>query len=64
MRLRLGARGSALSRAQAERVAASLSPDHEVEVVTVRTTGDRLSASGQPIGWEGDFTRELDHPRE
>jgi len=60
MRLRLGARGSALSRAQAERVAASLSPDHEVEVVTVRTTGDRLSASGQPIGWKGDFTRELD----
>ena len=59
-RLRLGARGSALSRAQAERVAASLSPENDVEIVVVRTTGDRLSASGQPIGWKGDFTRELD----
>ncbi len=26
----------------------------------MKTTGDRLSASGQPIGWKGDFTRELD----
>lgn len=60
MRLRLGARGSALSRAQAELVAGSLSPAVEVEIVTVKTTGDRLSASGQPIGWKGDFTRELD----
>jgi hydroxymethylbilane synthase len=56
----LGARGSALSRVQAERVAASLSPQVTVEIVTVKTTGDRLSASGQPIGWKGDFTRELD----
>jgi hydroxymethylbilane synthase len=60
MRLRLGARGSALSRAQAERVAASLAPQNDVEIVVVKTTGDRLSASGQPIGWKGDFTRELD----
>src|SRR5262249_26409809 len=60
MRVRLGARGSALSRAQAERVAASLAPAVAVEIVIVRTTGDRLSASGQPIGWKGHFTRELD----
>jgi hydroxymethylbilane synthase len=60
MRLRLGARGSALSRAQAELVAAALSPAAEVDIVAVKTTGDRLSASGQPIGWKGDFTRELD----
>jgi hydroxymethylbilane synthase len=60
MRLRLGARGSALSRAQAELVTASLAGAAEVELVVVRTTGDALSASGQPIGWKGDFTRELD----
>lgn len=31
-----------------------------MEVVVVRTTGDRLSAAGSPIEWKGDFTRELD----
>jgi len=60
MRLRLGARGSALSRVQADLVSAALSSVAEVEIVSVKTTGDRLSASGQPIGWKGDFTRELD----
>jgi hydroxymethylbilane synthase len=60
MRLRLGARGSALSRVQADLVSAALSSASEVEIVSVKTTGDRLSASGQPIGWKGDFTRELD----
>jgi hydroxymethylbilane synthase len=45
---------------QAERVAESLSSETAVEIVVVKTTGDRLSASGQPIGWKGDFTRELD----
>jgi len=57
--LRLGARGSALSRAQAELVRAALGGDG-VEVVYVTTTGDRRSAAGQPIEWKGDFTRELD----
>jgi len=60
MRLRLGARGSALSLAQAKLVTESLSGKAEVEVVEVRTTGDRLSAAGSPIEWKGDFTRELD----
>ncbi len=61
MRLRLGARGSALSLAQAALVARSLAAAGvETDVVTVRTTGDRLSAAGSPIGWKGDFTRELD----
>ncbi|MEP6994090.1 MAG: hydroxymethylbilane synthase [Acidobacteriota bacterium] len=60
MTLRLGARGSALSRAQAEQIRAALADRAEVEMVTVQTTGDRLSTSGQPIGWKGDFTRELD----
>ena len=53
MRLRLGARGSALSRAQAEAVTRALSSAAKAEVVLeiVKTTGDRLSAAGQPIGW-------------
>jgi hydroxymethylbilane synthase len=60
MRLRLGARGSALSVAQATLVQAALGGEAAVEFVTVRTTGDRLSADGAPIGWKGDFTKELD----
>jgi hydroxymethylbilane synthase len=60
MRLRLGARGSALSLAQARLVTESLSGKADVELVKVRTTGDRLSAAGSPIEWKGDFTRELD----
>ena len=60
MKLRLGARGSALALAQASLVAASLEGRAEVEIVTIRTTGDRLSAAGSPIEWKGDFTRELD----
>lgn len=60
MRRRLGARGSALSLAQAALVQQALGGEAAVEIVTVRTTGDRLSADGAPIGWKGDFTRELD----
>lgn len=60
MTLRLGARGSALSLAQAGLVQQALGGAAAVEIVTVRTTGDRLSAEGAPIGWKGDFTKELD----
>jgi hydroxymethylbilane synthase len=62
MKLRLGARGSALSRVQAGLVASALGArgQAEVEIVEVRTTGDRRSAAGAPIGWKGDFTKELD----
>src|SRR5262245_10376157 len=60
MKLRLGARGSVLSLAQAKLVAEALSGKAEIELVQVRTTGDRLSAAGSPIEWKGDFTRELD----
>jgi hydroxymethylbilane synthase len=60
MRLRLGARGSALSLAQATLVREALGGEAAVEVLTIRTTGDRLSADGAPIGWKGDFTKELD----
>jgi hydroxymethylbilane synthase len=58
--LRLGARGSALSLAQATLVQNALGGPSAVEIVKVRTTGDRLSAAGAPIEWKGDFTRELD----
>jgi hydroxymethylbilane synthase len=60
MKLRLGARGSALSLAQAKLVTESLAGKAEIELVKVKTTGDRLSAAGSPIEWKGDFTRELD----
>jgi hydroxymethylbilane synthase len=60
MRLKLGARGSALSVAQATLVQRALGGEERVEFVTIRTTGDRLSAEGAPIGWKGDFTKELD----
>ena len=60
MTLRLGARGSALSLVQARWVATALGNRAEVEIVEVRTTGDRRSAAGEPIGWKGDFTKELD----
>jgi len=49
-----------LSLAQAKIVTDSLRGIAEVELVVVRTTGDRLSAAGSPIEWKGDFTRELD----
>jgi len=60
VKLRLGARGSALSLAQAKLVTESLGERADVELVVVKTTGDRLSAAGSPIEWKGDFTRELD----
>jgi hydroxymethylbilane synthase len=60
LKLRLGARGSALSLVQANLVRRELEGKAEIEIVTVRTTGDRLSAEGRAIGWKGDFTRELD----
>lgn len=57
---RLGARGSALSLAQAALVQAALGGAERIEIVIVRTTGDRLSSAGAPIGWKGDFTKELE----
>ncbi len=60
MSLRLGARGSALSLAQASIVQRAMGGEGEVEIVVVRTTGDRLSSEGAPIVWKGDFTKELD----
>jgi hydroxymethylbilane synthase len=60
MRIRLGARGSPLSLAQSGQVARALAPWAEIEIVTIRTTGDRRSARGARLSWKGDFTKELD----
>src|SRR5688572_27074694 len=62
--LRLGTRGSALARAQAEMVARDLAARHPgltVELVIVRTTGDRLQQGPlAPAGGKGLFVKELE----
>lgn len=61
--IRLGTRGSQLALAQTHCVAAALRqvrPDLTVEIVTVRTTGDRRGESLREIGGQGAFTRELE----
>lgn len=63
-RLRLGTRGSALARAQAMAVARDLELRHPglaVELVLVRTTGDRLQQGPlAPAGGKGLFVKELE----
>ncbi len=61
-RLRLGARGSALSLAQTGQAGDALSrrTGLEVEIVTIRTTGDDLSVADAPIVGKGIFTKEID----
>lgn len=57
--LRIATRGSALARWQANHVAELLAP-HAVEIVIVRTEGDRNdTASLQQIGGLGVFTKEV-----
>jgi len=62
--LRLGTRGSLLALWQANEVKARLEtafPDVSVELITFRTTGDRvLDRSLAAIGGKGLFTKELD----
>jgi hydroxymethylbilane synthase len=58
--LRIGARGSALSRAQVDLVVRALSGRAVTQVVTIRTTGDRLSAIGAGVSNKGAFTKEID----
>jgi hydroxymethylbilane synthase len=61
MRLRLGTRGSALAVAQSGTVAEGLRRiGHDVEMITVKTTGDHLSEQQAPIEGKGIFTKELD----
>lgn len=60
MKLRIGARASALSLAQVGIVVRALDGRVETEVVTFRTTGDRLSSLGAEISGKGVFTKEID----
>jgi hydroxymethylbilane synthase len=61
MRLRLGTRGSTLAIAQSGTVAEGLRKiGHDVEMIAVKTTGDRLSEQQAPIEGKGIFTKELD----
>jgi hydroxymethylbilane synthase len=59
--IRLGTRGSPLALAQARSVAAALSGVTEVEVVPMRTEGDRLAeARLAVVGGKGLFVREIE----
>jgi hydroxymethylbilane synthase len=60
VRIRIGARGSALSLAQTGLVATALGRHAEVEVVPIRTSGDRLSRAEAPMTGKDLFTREID----
>jgi hydroxymethylbilane synthase len=60
VKIRIGARGSALSLAQTELVARALRETAEVEVVPIRTTGDRLSRLEAAMTGKDLFTREID----
>jgi hydroxymethylbilane synthase len=62
MRLRLGTRGSQLALWQARAVAALLEPHgHQVEIVVIRTSGDRLhEASLVEVGGKGVFVKEIE----
>jgi hydroxymethylbilane synthase len=63
-RVRIGTRGSQLALRQAEEVAAGLRrawPRLEVELVPIRTSGDRLaSVHLAEVGGKGLFVREID----
>ena len=60
MPLRLGTRGSALARWQAEWVATRLKElGFEVELTPISTTGDRRHEAIETIGREGIFTKEI-----
>lgn len=60
MTLRIGGRGSQLSRVQLGMVAAMLRPRAAVEIVTLTTTGDRLSRGEAGMTGKDLFTREID----
>ncbi len=60
MKIRIGGRGSQLSRAQLEIVAAALRPRADVEIVVITTTGDGLSRGQATMTGKDSFTREID----
>ena len=65
MRIRVGSRESALAVIQSQMVMEAIRqavPDAELELVTMKTTGDRiLDKTLDQIGGKGLFVRELDH---
>src|SRR4051794_41443957 len=66
--LKLGTRGSPLALAQARKVAAAIEtaqrwPEGYVEVITLKTTGDKVQDRPlSEIGGEGPWTKELHTP--
>jgi hydroxymethylbilane synthase len=60
VKLRIGGRGSQLSLVQLDLVAAALSDRADVEIVSYRTTGDRLSRLDAAMTGKDLFTREID----
>jgi hydroxymethylbilane synthase len=60
VKIRIGARGSALSLAQTDLVARDLRERAEVEVISISTTGDRLSRLEAAMTGKDLFTREID----
>ena len=60
MNLRIGGRGSPLSLVQLEIVASALAGHARVEIVTITTSGDRLSRGESPMTGKDLFTKEVD----
>jgi hydroxymethylbilane synthase len=62
VRIRIGSRGSALARWQAEHVQARLRAlGHEVEIRTITTTGDRIQDRRlEAVGGKGAFLKEIE----
>jgi hydroxymethylbilane synthase len=62
MNLRIGSRGSQLALWQAKHIAALLrGQGHSVEIVIIKTTGDRLQAvTFAQVGAKGMFTKEIE----
>ena len=59
--LRLGTRGSELALAQAELVAGQLRAEgHEIDVVTIQTSGDRLQDEVSSAGGKALWVREIE----
>jgi len=62
-RLRLGTRGSLLARSQSALVAAQLQAAHpglEIQIIIIKTTGDRISGPLYDAGGKGLFVKELE----
>jgi hydroxymethylbilane synthase len=60
VKLRIGGRGSPLSLVQLEIVAAALAEYARVEIVTIATTGDRVSRGESAMTGKDRFTKEVD----